>query len=365
MTRIPLKLYLKNLMKMGDFLAENKEYFTALWQCYDRYLNHLGTRLKFESIKNTQDLKDSFFRQDSNFNADEIHRSILGYLNCNFRMIVLQDPKLQNDGSIKRLAEILRLLRLLMTLQLETEPFAWLVYNSTIYIYTVGRHMMQVGLSKLVLEYLLFAALAMETSIPLLELKYLPWRSTLYSAVCQCYFDLKLIEEGENFARRCLTQINELYELELASENGEKGARSREFREAVIKMGVYLFKRMVFETRRRNVKRKLKVNYKEINGLAWPRTMTERLLNEMFDCPAAQFLAIEEALFDSNRRLGVPIEAEAENEKEQQEVQDVIMELLLAAEYIACGGIGKKIPSEYKNINVSKTSQIIMATNGM
>ena len=31
----------------------------------------------------------------------------------------------------------------------------------------------------------------METSVPLLAVKYLSWRSTLYTAACQCYFDCK------------------------------------------------------------------------------------------------------------------------------------------------------------------------------
>ncbi len=37
----------------------------------------------------------------------------------------------------------------------------------------------------------------MESSIPLLGVKYLPWRATLYTATCQCYYDCKYIEDGE------------------------------------------------------------------------------------------------------------------------------------------------------------------------
>ena len=38
------------------------------------------------------------------------------------------------------------------------------------------------------------------------------------------------------FARRALSKINELHELELASINGEKGGQALEFREATIKV---------------------------------------------------------------------------------------------------------------------------------
>ena len=37
----------------------------------------------------------------------------------------------------------------------------------------------------------------METSIPLLGVKYLTWRATLYVATCQCYYDCKYGEDGE------------------------------------------------------------------------------------------------------------------------------------------------------------------------
>lgn len=38
------------------------------------------------------------------------------------------------------------------------------------------------------------------------------------------------------FARRALSKINELHELELASINGEQGTQALEFREATIKV---------------------------------------------------------------------------------------------------------------------------------
>jgi hypothetical protein len=38
------------------------------------------------------------------------------------------------------------------------------------------------------------------------------------------------------FARRSLSKINELHELELSSINGEKGAQAPQFREATVKV---------------------------------------------------------------------------------------------------------------------------------
>lgn len=39
------------------------------------------------------------------------------------------------------------------------------------------------------LEYLLWASISLELSIPLMTAKYLPWIVTLYCAVCHCYYD--------------------------------------------------------------------------------------------------------------------------------------------------------------------------------
>ncbi len=50
---------------------------------------------------------------------------------------------------------------------------------------------------KKAIEYLLWSCMAMENSIPLLSVKYLSWRATLYSAACQCFYDCKYSEDGE------------------------------------------------------------------------------------------------------------------------------------------------------------------------
>jgi hypothetical protein len=94
-----------------------------------------------------------------------------------------------------------------------------------------------------------------------------------------------------------------------------------------------IFKRMVFESRRKTkgvLRPKFRQNYKDLSG-PWPRTLTEKLLGDMFDCRCAQFLAILQALSDSNRRLiltGPPVS------EQEIEILDVTTELFYAAQYI-------------------------------
>ena len=87
----------------------------------------------------------------------------------------------------------------------------------------------------------------------------------------------------------------------------------------------------------------------------------------MFDCSSAQFLAIEEALRDSNRRIAMPTPAANENEFE---LLDVALELFFAAEYLANGGGGKNPVSndqlsDFKSLVYSNQSIMQMAIDGI
>lgn len=69
--------------------------------------------------------------------------------------------------------------------------------------------------------------------------------------------------------------------------------------------------------------------------LTWPRTPSEKLLADMFEGSAAQFLCILESLTDTNRRilLTAPPASEAE-----VEILDVYAELFMAGQEILAGG---------------------------
>jgi hypothetical protein len=140
----------------------------------------------------------------------------------------------------------------------------------------------------------------------------------------------------QNFARRALEQFKNLHELQAISIEGDKCQFENSFRYATIKIATMIFKRMAFESRRKAkgvLRPKVRQNYKELSG-PWPRTLTEKLLGDMFDCRCAQFLAILQALSDSNRRLILTSPAGSEQE---MEILDVTTELFYAAQYILQG----------------------------
>ncbi|XP_059167715.1 cilia- and flagella-associated protein 54-like [Physella acuta] len=363
--RLPETFFQEKLLEIGDFLVSMQEHRLALNQCYERYLQ------KFEAVSTSDvnSLKESLFAGGLNSSTAILTvRALLGKSICKYQVIKLSDPKLQSKLAIARCLQCLELLRTVTQIILPKEKLCWLVFNGTVHIYCISRHLMSLGRSAAVLEFLLWASMCMETSIPLLTVKYLTWRSTLYTAVCQCYYDCKDTENAEKFARRGLNKISELSKLEMLSSNPHNPVDEMSFRSATIRMATMIFKRTVLETRRKPkgvFKPKTRANFKDVINLPWPRTSTEKMLAEMFEGSAAQFLAILEALSSSNRRVLQTSPPASENDPE---ILDVFCEMMMAAEYILSAGAVNKSHISLHSLRlagvVTEGSLIQMAIEG-
>ncbi|NXF34009.1 CFA54 protein, partial [Nyctibius bracteatus] len=340
--RLPEWYYNEKLLKVGDSLAQIKEYKLALLQCYGRYLQEFISVNCDDIIDDVHRFKSTFFPNGFRDKKAALTFRALQERNvCIYQMVCSSDRDLQKQESLQTCFNVLSSLRLTMQVALPQENLCWLIYNGTIHIYTICRHLMMIGQSAKVLEYLLWASICMESSIPLLSVHYLTWRATLYTAVSQCYFDCQASIHGEIFARRGLIKIDELKQLEDISSSLENSETKQIFREATLKMSVMIFKRAVYESRRKPksyFRPKLRASLKVAQNLPRPRTTTERLLTEMFDSAAAQFLAILEALSDSSRRMLHP----APPIPDEIEIHDVISELFVAGLEILSGNSIKK-----------------------
>ncbi|XP_063783817.1 cilia- and flagella-associated protein 54 isoform X2 [Pseudophryne corroboree] len=335
--RLPAWYYQEKLLKVGDSLVQINEHKLALFQCYERYLEQFCS-VDIDDIIDVDQFKSIFFPSGTNDKKAALtFHALQGRCICIYQLVKTSDANLQNEDSVKKCLRILAFLQLIMQVVLPQEHLCWLIFNGTLYIYTICRHLMVLGHSSQALEFLLWASICMESCVPLLSVQYLTWRAALYTAVCQCYFDCREGVHGEVFARRALGKINELSQLENMSDSSYNEATKKAFKESTLKMAVMIFKRAVFESRRKPkgiLRPKLKSNLKEAEKLPWPRTNTERLLIEMFGNNASQFLAILEALADSNRRLfqaGPPL-------PDEPEIHDVIAELFFAGIDILSGG---------------------------
>ena len=205
------------------------------------------------------------------------------------------------------MSQVLSLLRQLQSCSqacLQREAHYWLAYNSVLLTYSISRCLLSTGKVSAALEPLLWASVCTESSVPLLTLRYLRLRVDIYTAVCQCYFQLKEPRHAELFARRGLEKVHELALLEHQSSSAATEASERVFHEATLKLGVVVFRRSVLESRltRKTVFRpKKRPTIKELLQQLFPRSPTEKLLVELFPGDAARFLAVLEALAEPCR----------------------------------------------------------------
>ncbi|KAJ6656335.1 hypothetical protein lerEdw1_003838 [Lerista edwardsae] len=336
--RFPDWYYNEKLVKIGDQLMEMKEYKLALLQCYGRYLQQI-CKVDVDMLGlDVQQFQSHFFPNGfRDKTASRTFHVLQARNTCIYKLVCDNDMDLLNQESLGTCFKLLSILQLIMQMTLPHEDLCWLVYNGTIHMYTICRHLMTVGHSAKVHEYLLWACICMESSVPLLAVRYLPWRATLYAAVCQCYYDCQVGMHGEVFARRALVKIDELKQMENMSSPALSSGTKKIFKEAAVKMAAMIFKRAIFEPRRRPkgiFRQRMKANLKEAQHLPWPRTISERLLLEMFDCNSSQFFAILEALFDRNRRTLIP----SPPVPDEMEIRDVISELFFAGTDILDGG---------------------------
>ena len=69
----------------------------------------------------------------------------MGKTICQYQQTKALDPKLQNLQNLERCVEQLKFLRMLTQIVLPKERLCWLVYNGTIHIYNISRHLMSLG----------------------------------------------------------------------------------------------------------------------------------------------------------------------------------------------------------------------------
>ncbi|XP_073335740.1 cilia- and flagella-associated protein 54 [Pagrus major] len=332
--RLPSKLYQERMLQIADFLYGIKLYQLALWHGYGPHL------LQFNSVKIT-DITDvnhfmaCFFPEGFDTDNDTFTMKIRAMQACAL-CIFEQEKKLNvlSQKSLCKLLHVLNFVRIMMQAFQGHENLYWQLYNGSLHIYTICRYLMTMNCSAQALEYLLWASISLELSIPLMTAKYLPWISTLYCAVCQCYYDNQAAVQAEKFARRALGKINEQAKMELQSDVPTTRETQRAYKEASIKLAVMVFKNAVFQARRKPkpmFRFKTKSTLKDIPNAPWPSTTTERVLIDLFDSRAAYFLGILEALKVSTRRqlqTGMP---------DEPELQEVILELLSAGVSILSG----------------------------
>ncbi|XP_061154554.1 cilia- and flagella-associated protein 54-like [Syngnathus typhle] len=334
--RLPFKLYQDHMLRIGDFLTGLKLYQAALSQGYSLHLLQFCS-ISITNIKSVDHFIKCFFPGGFDPDQDILImkvRSMLGCAQCIFELE--KRPMVLSQKGLSKLLHVLNFIRIMMQAFQRNKHFSWITYNGTLHIFKMCTYLMSLNHSAKAMEHILWASLTLESNMPLMTIKHLPWLVKLYCTVCYCYYDSRASLQAEEFARRALGKINELAEQEKDKENDSAANKETQmaFREASIKLATMMFKRAVFETRRKPkhmITIKSKTTPKDFPNIPWPRNATERMLMGLFDSSAAQFLGICEALWDSSMR---PLQARL---PEELELQEVVLELLASGISILSG----------------------------
>ena len=124
------------------------------------------------------------------------------------------DPEMRKPHTVETVVELLCQARSAIQAVASKKELYWLVYNGTVTIFTLCTPLLAFGYPSLVIEFLLFACQSMEAQVPLCQVKYVSWRTRLYSAVCLAYEDAKMKAEAQSFAERGLTAVQKLKTVE-------------------------------------------------------------------------------------------------------------------------------------------------------
>ncbi|CAJ1063980.1 cilia- and flagella-associated protein 54-like isoform X6 [Xyrichtys novacula] len=326
-----------------------QSYQLALWHGYSLHLLQF-TSVKITDITDLNHFMASFFPEGFDTEQNIFTMKIRAMQGCALCIFELERKhRILSQKGLCRLLRVLNFIKIMMQAFQQHDHLSWQIYNGSIHIYNICRYLMTMNYSAQALEYLLWASVSLKLSTPLMTSKNLPWIVTLYCAVCLCYYDNQAEVQAEEFARRALEEISELAKMEEQSEVPTTGETQRAYKEASIKLAVMIFKRAVFEGRRRPVLRtKTRSTLKDIPNAPWPRNTTEHILEGLFDNSAARFQGILEALWDSSKH---PLEMRM---AEKPECHDVILELLSAGIIIL-----SEITTTSESLALSPTSTLM------
>ncbi|CAH8452917.1 unnamed protein product [Schistosoma turkestanicum] len=153
-------------------------------------------------------------------------------------------------------------------------------------------------------------------------------------------------EASEALARKSLVDFAELLQLRNQEKSLVSNASTTIFHVAAIELSSIVFKRSVFESRKRPQgynRPKVKVEFATLLQHSWPRTITERYLNQLLPNPSAQILAILEALSLKPGERRSLIAPKPPVDSSDWEMSDVYTELFIAALELIYPNSSKKL----------------------
>ncbi|XP_076025253.1 cilia- and flagella-associated protein 54 [Genypterus blacodes] len=326
--RLPPEFYQERMLFIADVLSGIKLYQLALCQGYRLHLQQFSS-VEITEVTDVDHFMSCFFPEG--LDTDHHTLTMKGCCLCVFEQE--KSRGVFSQEGLSKLLHVLSFIRIMMQALQQHEHLSWHLYNGSLQIYNICRFLMTKNYSAQAQEFLLWASISLELSADLMTVQHLPWIVTLYCAVCCCYYDNQAAVQAEAFAKRAQEKINELAQLDELSGVPASRETQRAYREASIKLAVMVFKKAVYDARRKpkdTSRSKTKGSQRDTPN-TWPRNVTECMLKDTFEGRAAQFLGVVEALWDSSRR---PLQASL---TEEPQLREAVLELLAAGTTLLSG----------------------------
>jgi hypothetical protein len=139
---------------------------------------------------------------------------------CNFHILVAADPNLSRLETLQTMQERCcdAIMAAMQTacpshatvddsgLRIQDKRY-WLTFNATVTALTICQKLLSCGYASSCVQLALFCCAALESSVPLLQPAYLPWRARWYGVVCNAYHRSGSSSDGITYAKRAVQQI--------------------------------------------------------------------------------------------------------------------------------------------------------------
>lgn len=192
--RLPFHEAAPILLSMGQALTDSGAPEVAKNVCFDRVL--LGT-----------------------LDGSEEHISIgvqamLGKAACIATRAIARHPTLGSIHALQDCLEGLAIVQRAIEAVVVYPGLYWLLYNCTVQIWRIARPLVEQGFGKEAKQYVLLAALVLESNLIFSTQSYLPWRVQLYREACYSMEDSTPIPQIRQFLDRAISKFEELNSLQ-------------------------------------------------------------------------------------------------------------------------------------------------------
>eukprot|EP01012_Entosiphon_sulcatum_P060656 TRINITY_DN8573_c0_g1_i1.p1 TRINITY_DN8573_c0_g1~~TRINITY_DN8573_c0_g1_i1.p1 ORF type:complete len:2780 (-),score=471.16 TRINITY_DN8573_c0_g1_i1:3-8342(-) len=132
-----------------------------------------------------------------------------------FNIHLMKDQTLTNKTTVLNCVKNMQSIQAAMNLALPfSEELYFIVYSCTIFLYDCCLVFMKGSHWKEAIFFVGWCILCLETSLPLLDAKFLFWRTRLYQAMCVCYENLGDILNARQVAQRLFNKVSFLRNVE-------------------------------------------------------------------------------------------------------------------------------------------------------